>query len=71
MADLQFFKHEKFGACYKMAENLSMNEKTTIKVLHINTLIEEKEKSDRPKDREDAEQLKKIILRNTNKKIRE
>lgn len=61
MADLQYFKQNKFDECYTMAENFSLNEKVNLKILHINSLIEEKEKSNRPKDKDDAEQLKKLV----------
>lgn len=60
MAELQFFKQEKFNDCYKLAQDFFLNEKVSLKVLHINSLIEEKEKSTREKDKEDVIQLKKL-----------
>ena len=60
MADLQFFKQNTFDECYKMATEFNLTEDTSVKVLHINTLITEKEKSNRPKDNLDAIELKKI-----------
>lgn len=61
MSDLQIFKKEDFNECYLLAENFVLNEQATIKVLHIRKLIEEKSRSLRPKDKEDAEQLKKLM----------
>lgn len=61
MADLQYFKQKKFNECYKLAQDFKLNDKTKIKILHIQNLIEEKEKSKRAKDIEDVRQLKKII----------
>lgn len=60
MADLQFFKQDKFDECYKLANQFRITENLTIPVLQINTLIKEKEQSSRPKDKIDAEELKKI-----------
>lgn len=60
MSDLQFFKQNCFEECYQLADKLKVNDSTELTVLHIKTLIEEKERSSRPKDKEDAEQLKKI-----------
>ena len=60
MSDLQFFKQNRFEECYQIADKLKVNDITELTVLHIKTLIEEKERSSRPKDKEDAEQLKKI-----------
>ena len=60
MSDLVVLKKEDFEACYRMAENFQLDEKILIKVLHINKLIEEKEKSKRIKDIDDAEQLRKL-----------
>lgn len=61
MSDLQFFKQSEFNDCYLLAEKHKLNENVELTVLHINKLIEEKEKSLRPKDKEDAEQLKKLF----------
>lgn len=63
MADLQFFKQISFDECYSMAVESALQDGTKIKVLHINTLISEKEQSKRPKDNLDAEELKKIYRR--------
>jgi hypothetical protein len=60
MADLQFFKQDKFEECFKASKNFNITEDITIKVLQLNTLIEEKEKSNRPKDNLDADTLKKL-----------
>jgi hypothetical protein len=60
MADLQQFKQVDFNDCYKIAVNHNLNEFNQLKVLHLNHLITEKENSERPKDKIDAEQLKKL-----------
>lgn len=60
MSDLQFFKQNRFEECYQLATKYKINEMIELPVLHINALIEEKEKSTRAKDSEDAEQLKKL-----------
>lgn len=60
MADLQFFKQNTFKDCYKLATKFNITETLAIPVLHINTLIKEKEQSHRPKDKLDAEELKKL-----------
>ncbi len=59
MSDLQFFKRENFKTAYVDANLFSLND-ITIKVLHINALIQEKEKSGRAKDQMDAIELKKL-----------
>lgn len=61
MADLTYFKKENFGECFEVSESLQLSENLFVKVIHINHLITEKEKSGRPKDKEDLAQLK-IIL---------
>ncbi|MBN4081605.1 hypothetical protein JYU23_00585 [bacterium AH-315-C07] len=61
MAEMKTFKQKEFNDCYKMAINMTLNENCIVKVLHINSLIKEKEASDRPKDMEDVEQLKRIL----------
>jgi predicted nucleotidyltransferase len=63
MSDLQFFKQNSFEECYLQANKLKVSD-VELKVLHVNTLITEKEKSTRQKDREDAEQLKKLHKNN-------
>lgn len=60
MSDLQFFKQNRFEECYQLSDKFKINESVELTVLHVNTLIEEKEKSSRIKDKEDAEQLKKM-----------
>ena len=60
MSDLQFFKKENFNDCYKMTDVYNLAEHVVVKILHLNTLIEEKEKSTRPKDNLDADTLKKL-----------
>lgn len=60
MSDLQFFKKENFNDCFQKAEAFFLTENLEMKVLHLNTLIEEKERSSRPKDAMDAETLKKL-----------
>ncbi len=59
MADLAWFKQKNFEESYRLADNFEM-ENVTVKVIHINKLIEEKENSKRLKDADDAEQLKKL-----------
>jgi hypothetical protein len=60
MGSLQFFTYDKFEECYTISEKFLIEKDLEIKVLHINKLIEEKEKSNRLKDKEDAIQLRKI-----------
>lgn len=60
MSELQFFKQDSFNDCYQFADKLKVNDSIELNVLQIKTLIEEKEKSSRLKDQEDAEQLKKL-----------
>jgi hypothetical protein len=60
MADLQFFKQNDFGACYNVAVDHKLTENIVVKVLHLNHLISEKEKSNREKDKEDAHVLKRL-----------
>ena len=63
MAALQFIKQEKFLECYSITKDWKIDENTTVKVLHINNLIEEKEKSKRAKDNDDAIHLKEILTK--------
>jgi hypothetical protein len=63
MSDLQFFKQDRFQECYQLAETHKLTADIELTVLHINKLIEEKSKSSRSKDMEDAEQLKKLYNR--------
>ncbi len=60
MSDLQFFKQENYNECFTLANKFDLTEDITIKVLHVNTLISEKEQSKRPKDTIDADALKKL-----------
>ena len=60
MARLQFFTQANFEECYNMGIDWQPEENIHVKVLNINQLIQEKEKSLRPKDNEDAAQLKAI-----------
>jgi predicted nucleotidyltransferase len=60
MSDLQFFKQDQFDECYQLSNVFKINDIVQFKVLHINKLIEEKGRSARTKDKEDAEQLKKL-----------
>jgi predicted nucleotidyltransferase len=60
MSDLQFFKQDQFDECYQLSNIFKINDIVQFKVLHINKLIEEKGRSARTKDKEDAEQLKKL-----------
>ncbi len=60
MSDLQFLKKENYNDCYKLANAFNLTEEVEIKILHINTLISEKEQSKRLKDNVDADALKKL-----------
>jgi hypothetical protein len=60
MSDLQFFGRDKFAECLKSAHSFNLTEDVEVKILHINHLIEEKERSARPKDNLDAAALKKL-----------
>jgi hypothetical protein len=60
MSDLHFLKQNNFEECYNLSDKFNISESTEITVLHINKLIEEKEKLNRAKDKEDIEQLKKL-----------
>jgi len=60
MGNLQHFSQSQFNECYVMSDKFRLADEVEITVLHINKLIEEKEGSDRPKDKEDAEELKKL-----------
>lgn len=61
MANLVAIKQNEFDDCFRLAEKFQMTENTEVNVLHINKLIEEKTKSGRPKDIDDAIQLKMIV----------
>ena len=60
MAELQFFKRENFEECFGNAGVFELAPNVKVKIIHLNTLIEEKEKSNRPKDKLDADTLKKL-----------
>lgn len=60
MSDLQFFKKENFDECYADSVIFNLSENVPIRIIHLNTLIAEKEKSARPKDNLDAQTLKKL-----------
>jgi hypothetical protein len=60
MSDLQFFKKENYSECYNLANTFNLADGVDIKILHVNTLISEKEQSKRPKDTIDANALKKL-----------
>lgn len=60
MSDLQFFSQANFMECYEISDKYTLENNCAVNVLHLNKLIEEKEKGKRPKDLEDAVQLKKI-----------
>jgi hypothetical protein len=60
MSDLQFFKKDNFSECLECAHIFNLGEEVDVRILHINTLIEEKQRSSRPKDNLDAETLKKL-----------
>jgi hypothetical protein len=64
MADLQSFKQIDFKECYQIAEIYTTDKGIKIPVLHINKLIDEKQKSTRPKDQADAEHLIKLYRKN-------
>lgn len=61
MSDLQFLKQEQFKDCYTAADSFMLNEKIEVKVLSIKKLIEEKSGSERAKDIEDVQWLKKLL----------
>ena len=60
MSDLQFFKKENYQECYILADTFDLTNDINIKVIHINTIVKEKEQSKRPKDTIDADALKKL-----------
>jgi hypothetical protein len=60
MSDLFFLKQNDFDDCAKISKRFMIEENVEVPVLHITKLIEEKEKSQRSKDRIDTEELKKI-----------
>ncbi len=60
MSDLQFFKQPTFEDCYNNSIEFELTETVFVKIIHISTLISEKEQSKRPKDTLDAEELKRL-----------
>ena len=60
MSNLKSFSQDRFTECYQLADDFEIIPGVKIKVMHINKLIEEKEKSNREKDIEDAKQLKRL-----------
>lgn len=64
MSDLVALKQAQFGECYQYSEKFQLDDKTQIRFLNFNKLIEEKIKSGRPKDLNDVEELKKAAKRN-------
>ena len=63
MGNLQFLKQNSFDGCYQFADRFKITNEIEVPILNISKLIEEKEKSTRVKDREDADQLKKLYRR--------
>ena len=61
MAEMKVFKQNEFDDCYETASDMELNDKCRAKVLRINNLIREKEASNRPKDKDDAEKLKMLL----------
>jgi predicted nucleotidyltransferase len=61
MNALQFFGQEQFSECYIKSERFVTDNGVEVQIIHIADLIEEKKRSLRPKDREDASELEKII----------
>ncbi|MCF6353372.1 MAG: hypothetical protein L3J06_10210 [Cyclobacteriaceae bacterium] len=66
MGYMKLFKKEHFNECYKRARHGEFDG-IPITVIMLNDLIEEKEKSARPKDLEDVKHLKIIQKKNKNK----
>lgn len=60
MSDLQFFKQDRFKNCYENATEFKIATDVWIRVFQLSSLIEEKEKSERPKDKLDADTLKRL-----------
>jgi hypothetical protein len=60
MSDMQFFKKENFKECFNISDDFDLAKNVKVKILHLNTLIEDKEKSSWPKDNLDADSLKKL-----------
>jgi predicted nucleotidyltransferase len=68
MADLVSLKQKDFNASYLLAEEFFLSEFVSAKCIHIKALIDEKLKTGRAKDQEDAKQLQLIAERRINKK---
>ena len=60
MSNMQFLKQNNFEECYQLSNKYIISNTLEVKVITLSKLLEEKEKSTRVKDREDAEQLKKL-----------
>ncbi len=65
MNALQFFGQNQFNECYLKSEKFITDNAVEVQIIHINDLIEEKKKSLRPKDKEDAAELEQIIINRT------
>ncbi len=61
MCELKFFKQEHFAYAFETAETYLLEGNVTLKVINIHSLLEEKKKSSRPRDRDDAEKLEHIL----------
>lgn len=61
MAQMIVLKQNDFAMCLQAADEYKLNDDCSIKVLHINHLIKEKEGSGREKDLNDAEKLKNLF----------
>ncbi len=59
-SDLQFIKQQSFAQCLAGASQFQTDSKVIAKVIDIDTLIREKENSQRPKDQDEAMKLKLI-----------
>ncbi len=60
MANLKKFSQADFRTSYDKCTDWEIEPGIHVKVLHINQLIQEKEANNRVKDKDDAEQLRKI-----------
>lgn len=68
MNALQFFGKDQFESCYQKSEKFITDNNTEVRIIHLNDLLEEKKKSSRPKDREDAAELERIMNSRKNNK---
>jgi hypothetical protein len=60
MSNMIALKQDQFHECFKLSEKYKLSKDTSVSVLHINKLIEEKSKSTRSKDLEDVKELRHI-----------